>query len=79
MKLYIKNKDMTLEAEEGQLLLSVLRDHGMGVDAPCGGGGKCRTQWCKDNLAGALYLPWGSLDRRIGSAYAFYSWTFPSR
>ena len=41
MKLYIKNKDITLEAEEGRLLLSVLRDHGMGVDAPCGGGGKC--------------------------------------
>ena len=41
MKLYIKNKDITLEAEEGQLLLNVLRDHGMGVDAPCGGGGKC--------------------------------------
>ena len=26
MKLYIKNKDITLEAEEGQLLLNVLRD-----------------------------------------------------
>lgn len=50
MKLYIKNKEITLEAKEGQLLLSALRDYGLGVDAPCGGGGKCGK--CKVRVNG---------------------------
>lgn len=41
MKLYIKNYEMNLEAAEGALLLRVLQDQGLVVDAPCGGKGTC--------------------------------------
>ena len=58
MKLYIKNNDITLEAEEGQLLLNVLREHGMGVDAPCGGGGKCGKTRKKRTYNRKIWLPW---------------------
>ena len=50
MKLYIKDKALTLEVKEGQVLLDALRDHGLGVDAPCGGGGKCGK--CKVRVDG---------------------------
>ena len=50
MKLHIKDKGIALDAKEGEVLLHVLRDHGLGVDAPCGGGGKCGK--CKVRVDG---------------------------
>lgn len=40
MKIYVKNKGITLETNEGELL-HILRSHGLAVDAPCGGKGTC--------------------------------------
>lgn len=41
MKIYMKGKDLVLEAQPGQRLLDVLVKGGLAVDAPCGGRGTC--------------------------------------
>ena len=46
----IRSEQRTIEAEKGSNLLNVLRDAGIEVSAPCGGGGVCGK--CKVKIYG---------------------------